>query len=380
MALHEIGYLVIGGVFQCFFWGEGNSCPNAESIKVSGISYQNIADFEYKQLIEDTSGFVVYSIEKDRIEIRKKSGEKFFVNLSELNKVTRKALPKKTPQDQAHESEWRFESLENLFKQTSIGGLNDFLSQLRSNDLKTPVHVPQDKIEKIRSERMQAYLKEKNLALPIAYLLTKRPCTYEKVSATVMTPTCPFPIQVTAYETPNLQAQKIQNVALTSDRLLGMLRKNSRPHPSEIEEEILIFEDKGDWLKLQSAYTDEQSRFLWVQKKDLPFSIFTLKNLDRPKLLLASISPSVHAAANRGPSDQQEISNRLKSLIEEPVSLSLRTANETKWFEGILWVKVHVDSAPPETMDEGQILMTGWLPYIDPKTKKNVLIRYPFGC
>ena len=78
MALHEIGFLIIGGALQCWFGSAvESSCPNAEKIKPAGITREMAGDFETREVHYEESGFAVFKREYDNFEIRKKSGTQF---------------------------------------------------------------------------------------------------------------------------------------------------------------------------------------------------------------------------------------------------------------------------------------------------------------
>ncbi len=77
MVFHEIGYLVIGGVFQCWFWGAPAPCPNAEKIKTAGITRDKAGEFETREVHYEESGFAVFDRKNDDLEIRKKLVKKF---------------------------------------------------------------------------------------------------------------------------------------------------------------------------------------------------------------------------------------------------------------------------------------------------------------
>ncbi|MCK6598649.1 MAG: hypothetical protein L6Q37_09820, partial [Bdellovibrionaceae bacterium] len=110
MVLHEIGYLIIGGALQCWFLGAQTPCPNAEKIKPAGITRENSKDFEALEVHYEESGFAVFQRKNDTFEIRKKTGEKINIDLAELNRQTKDALPKKMAADDVNYSLWRYES------------------------------------------------------------------------------------------------------------------------------------------------------------------------------------------------------------------------------------------------------------------------------
>ncbi|MBL7669712.1 MAG: hypothetical protein JNM39_04445 [Bdellovibrionaceae bacterium] len=116
MVLHEIGYLIIGGAFQCWFWGAPTPCPNAEKIKPAGITRERAGEFETREVHYEESGFTVFERKNDDLEIRKKTGEKIRIHLSELNRQTQDALPKTVTTDDIKYSLWRYESLEEILK------------------------------------------------------------------------------------------------------------------------------------------------------------------------------------------------------------------------------------------------------------------------
>lgn len=77
MVLHEIGYLVIGGAFQCWFWGPQDPCLNAEKIKPAGITREKASEFLTNEVYAEESGFAVFERKDDEFEIRKKPAKKF---------------------------------------------------------------------------------------------------------------------------------------------------------------------------------------------------------------------------------------------------------------------------------------------------------------
>jgi hypothetical protein len=150
MVLHEIGYLIIGGAFQCWFWGAPASCPNSEKVKPAGITREKSNEFETREVHYEESGFAVFERKNDDLEIRKKTGEKYRIHLSELNRQTQAALPKTVPVDEIKYSLWRFEPLEEVFKGAMISREADFLSLLRKDDLKTPLNISKEQLESVR--------------------------------------------------------------------------------------------------------------------------------------------------------------------------------------------------------------------------------------
>ena len=345
MALHEIGYLIIGGALQCWFGSAvENSCPNAEKVKPAGITREKIGDFETREVHYEESGFAVFKREDDIFEIRKKNGDKSQIRLSELNRQIQIALPKTVSAEEVKNSLWRYESLEEIFKGAMISHESDFLPLLRKDDLKTPLNIPKEQLESVRQDRINRVLKASQFSIPIGYIVTSVPCTYKKINANTTASSCAAPGKVPAYARPDRNSEK-------------------------------ILEEQGDWIRMKLVVLEKSKRIVWFNKKDIPYKMVRLKENEGIKTLIEFLNP------NSGSSSEQNsnLAENLKLLSEQPLDLDLDSAGETKWADGILWVKVSVRSEPHCTVEESKPISTGWLPYIEPKTKKKVLKWYSRG-
>lgn len=372
MVLHEVGYLIIGGVFQCWFWDSSSPCPNADKIKPAGIVREKAGDFETREVHYEETGFTIFSKKEDTLEIRKKTGEKVFVRLSDLNRQVQAVLPKTTPSDDIKQSLWRYESLEEILKGSMINHEIDYLSLLRKDDLKTPLVISKEQIEAIRQKRIDLALKEHQLSLPIGSIVASVPCTYKKIDINTTSGTCAALKEAPAYAKPDRNSEKVIQATLSWAHLQGRMINQTQPTPKERLEELLVFEEQGDWVQMKLVVLDKSKRIVWLNKKDIPYKIVQLNQADRLKTLIDFLQASAPA----------EVVENLKSLSKKPVRLDLDSAGETKWSEGILWVKVNVRSEPHCTASDGEShsLSTGWLPYFDPKSKQKVLSWFSRGC
>lgn len=377
MALHEIGYLIIGGALQCWFGSAvENSCPNAEKVKPAGITREKSGDFETREVHYEESGFAVFNRENDNFEIRKKTGGKNSIRLSDLNRQTQAALPKTLSADEAKYSLWRYESLDEIFKGAMIRHEVDFLSLLRKDDLKTPLNIPKEQLASVRQDRLNRVLKANQFSLPIGYIVTSVPCTYKKIDANTTSGSCAAPGKATAYARPNRSSEKILEASLLWAHLEGRTIQTNNLNPAEKSEELLVFEEQGDWIRMKLVVLEKAKRVVWFNKKDIPYKMVRLNQIDRIKTLIEFLNPT-----SGSPSDEnRNLAENLKLLSEQPLDLDLDSAGETKWADGILWVKVSVRSEPHCSVEESKPISTGWLPYIEPKTKKRVLSWYSRGC
>lgn len=376
MVLHEIGYLIIGGAFQCWFAGATAPCPNVEKIKPAGITREKAGEFETREVHYEEGGFAVFERKNDDLEIRKKTGEKIRIRLSELNRQTQDALPKTVQADEIKYSLWRYESLEEIFKSAMISRETDFIPLLRKDDLKTPLNISKEQLESVRQSRIDKLLRDHQWSLPIGHILTSVPCTYKKTDANTTTGSCASPGKAPAYAKPDRSSEKILDASLLWAHLEGRPIQTNKLNPTENSEELLVFEEQGDWVRMKLAVLDKSKRIVWLNKKDIPYKVVRLNPADRMKTLIEFLHPP-----SVTPSDEnRNLAENLKFLIEQPLDLDLDSAGEAKWSDGVLWVKVNVRSEPHCSVGEAKPISTGWLPYIDPKTKKKVLGWYSRGC
>ncbi len=377
MALHEIGYLIIGGALQCWFGSAvENTCPNAEKVKPAGITREEAGDFETREVHYEESGFTVFNLENDNFEIRKKTGEKNNIRLSDLNRQTQTALPKMVSADEAKASLWRYESLEEIFKGAMISHESDFLPLLRKDDLKTALNIPKEQLESIRQDRINRVLTASQFSLPVGYIVTSVACTNKKIDANTTSGSCAGPGKATAYARPDRNSEKILEASLLWAHLEGRAVQNNKLNPAEKSEKLLVFEEQGDWIRMKLVVLEKSKRLVWLNKKDIPYKMVRLSQTDRVKTLIEFLNPTSGSPAD----ENRNLSENLKLLSEQPLDLDLDSAGETKWADGILWVKVGVRSEPHCSVEESKPISTGWLPYIVPKTKKKVLGWYSRGC
>lgn len=121
---------------------------------------------------------------------------------------------------------------------------------------------------------------------------------------------------------------------------------------------------------------EESKRIVWFNKKDIPYKLVRLNQTDRIKTLIEFLNPPSDL-----PSDEKRnLAESLRLMSEQPLDLDLDSTGETKWSDGILWVKVSVRSEPHCSAEETKAIATGWLPYIEPKTMKKVLGWLSRGC
>lgn len=376
MALHEIGYLFISGIFQCWFWGTQSPCPNAEKIKPAGITRETIGDYQTNEIHYEQTGFAVFKINSDQFEIRKKTGEKIFIHLSKLNQQTQQSLPKTLKPQDIKDSLWQFERLEDIFKNAFISREADFLSLLRNDDLETSITISNEQLQTVRQKRINTLLKESQLSLPIAYIKTHIPCEYKKINEHSTSGSCTSPGKISVYAKPDRLSEKIIEASLSWAHFEGIPIHTDTTNPLEQSEKLLVFDEQNDWIKMKLVILDKSKRVVWLNKNDLPYNLIQLNQIDRVKTLVEFLHPS-HVE----PSDEnRNLAEKLKSLVEQPLELDLDPAGQTKWHNGVLWVKVNVRSEPHCTVENSTTIATGWLPYIDPKTRKKILGWYSRGC
>lgn len=340
---------------------------------MAGISRKQAGDFQTREVAYEEIGLTVFRRKGELLEIRKKTGEKIELNLTELNRKTRTALPKTSPPEALDDSLWRFEPLENIFSSAMIDHKMDFLPLLRKDDLKTPLTLDPAELKRIRQKRIERILKEHHLSLPVAYIATSSPCTYQKISASTTTGSCASPGIIPVYAKPDRLAEKILDASLSEAHLEGRSLDQAKPDPSERHGELLIFEERGAWLRAKLVVLEQSKRVVWLNKKDLTHRVVPIEESRRLKTLLDFLeAPSSET--------DQELSKTLRLLADGPLNLDLDSATETKWHDGILWVRVHVRREPHCTGAETSPIATGWLPYIDPGTKKPLLSWFPRGC
>ena len=313
---------------------------------------------------------------RTNIEIRKKTGEKISVHFSELNRQTQDAMPKTVADDEIKYSLWRYESLEEIFKDALISHEGDFLPLLRKDDLITPLIIPKEQLENIRRTRTDKILKNAQLSLPVGYIVTSVPCKYKIIDANTTAGSCASPEKALAYAKPDRNSEKVLEASLLWAHLEGRPIQSNKLNPAEKSEELLIFEEQGDWLRMKLVVLEKEKRFVWLNKKDIPYKIVRLIEVDRLKTLIEFLNPASGSQTDKN----RSLADNLKFILDQPFDLGLDSTGETKWSNGILWVKVNVRSESQCSDEETKLLSTGWLPYIDSKTKKRVLGWHSRGC
>lgn len=374
MALHEIGYLIITGAFQCWFASPAeNPCPNSEKVKPAGISREYAKEYFVAEVGYEESGFAIFDRKGDTFEIRKKSGEKRQIKLSELNRQTQKAMPATVSADEVQNSLWTYKPIDEILKDAMIHHEEEALALLRKDDLKTPITISNEQLESIRQARISEALKAAQVSLPIGYIVTSVPCTHKKINGNTTSGSCASPGSAPAYAKPDRNSEKILEASLLWAHLEGRPLQSQKPLPTEQSDELVVYEEQGDWVRMKLVVLDKSKRTVWLNKNDIPYKMVRLKPEDRMKTLMEFLQ--------HGTSDEnQTLAETLKSIKERPVELSLHSADETKWSDGILWVKVNVHNVPHCALEEGKAIATGWVPYMDPKTKKKVLGWFSRGC
>ncbi len=376
MVLHEIGYLIIGGTFQCWFYGASSPCPNAEKVKPAGITREQASEFETREVDHEESGFAAFERKNDTLEIRKRTGEKIRIHLSELDRQTQDALPKTINADEIKNSLWRYQSIEEFFKGALLSSEVNFLPLLRKDDLKTPMIISKEQLERIRVGRIENLLKEQQWSLPIGKILTSVPCTYKQIDTNTMSGSCAEPGKAPAYVTPDRKSEKVLDTSLVWAHLAGRSIQDSKQNPTEHSEELFVFEEKGDWVRMKLMILNRSTRVVWLNKKDIPYKMVRLSPSDQVKTMIEFLNQSPITESN----ESRDLADDLKILFDQPLKLDLDSAGETKWSDGVLWVKVNVKGGPQCSDEESKIISTGWLPYMDPKTKKKILGWYSRGC
>lgn len=378
MALHEIGYLIIGGAFQCWFWsGPDNPCPNSEMIMPAGISREKASDVESREVHYEESGFAVFDRKDDALELRKKSGEKLRLRLSELNRETKKALPKTLAAEERESSLWRYESLEEIIKSAMISHEPNSIDLLRKDDLKTPLVISKEILDSLRQRRIDKLLNDSQMPLPMGFIRAAMPCTYKKINATATTGLCAPPVKATAYSKPDKNSEKVLEASFLWAHLEGRPVRTMEVNPAESIDELLVFEEKGEWLRMKLVVLEKSKRIVWFHKNDIPYKLVRLNQTDRMKTLIEFLNPTGAMASS---DEYRTLAEDLKKLMEEPFDFDFDSAEKTKWSDGILWVKVNVRSQPHCSSEEAETIATGWLPYIDPKSKKKILGWHSRGC
>lgn len=376
MAIHEIGYLIVSSTFQCLFWGTLNPCPNAEKIQVAGMTQEKVSEYETREVQYEESGFAVFGRKNDEFEIRKKTGEKIHLRLTDLNRQTQDALPKTTSAEEQKSLLWRFKPLEEILKNAMISREADFLSLLRKDDLKSPLVIPLEQLQIVRQSRIDKLLKDQQLSLPVGYILTTSPCTYQKITANMSTGSCASPGTAPAYAKPDHTSEIVLDAAFSWAHLEGRPLQTSQLNPPEKSDQLLVFEEQGDWVRVKLVVLDKSKRIVWIHKKDIPYKIIRLNPADQLKTLIDFLNTTSKIQSE----EDINLAKNLKTLTDKPLELDLDFAGETKWSEGVLWVKVNIRSEPHCAADEAKIVFTGWVPYVDPKTKKKILGWYSRGC
>jgi len=375
MILHEIGYLIVGSVFHCWLAGSVMTCPVDNKVKPANVAIEKIEDYESAEVHYEVSGLTVFDKKGDSLEIRKKNGQKIRVSLSELKSHAEKNAPKPKENETAPQP-WQYESLEEIVKNAMLGHEVGILSLLKKDDLKTPLVIPKTQIENLKQKRIDDLLLANQMSLPIAYFEIATKCTYKKISDTQTQGTCASPGKAVAYKSPDRSSEKILDASLTWAHLEGRPTQMGTVSVPENKEELLVFEEHRDWVRMKLAVLPESKRTVWINKKDIPYKMVRIASEDRIKTLIHFLNPPNVTSSSKNIS----LADNLKSISESSLDFDVDSANEVKWMDGILWVKVIVRSQPHCAVDESNPLGTAWLPYIDPKTKKKVLSWYSRGC
>ena len=358
---------MVGGAFQCWFAANPASCPNADRVKPAGISSEEAVNFVTNEVGYEMDAFAVFSKKGDRLEIKKKTGESFYISLPELNRETQAALPKATAAGEAKVSLWRYSSLEEILKFAMFRHDGDFLKFLRKNDLTTPMNISLQ-LKALEQARLDRALKAAHVMLPIGYLLTSVACTYRKVNSTTTSGSCAPPVVAPAYASRSRSSPKVFDASLIWAHLEGQTVEPVKSNPPKREDQLLIFQEQGDWIQMRRSFGDASKRLVWLNKKDFPYKIVRLKQESRLRHFIDFLTSSSDSV-DRDPS----LLESLRSLTQNPLEVDLESAGETKWYNGILWVKVEIRSELHCSPEESKSIATGWLPYISPESNKKIL-------
>ncbi len=368
MAMHEIGFLIIGGTFQCWFWqGADNPCPNSEKISPAGIQRQAASQYINKEIYYEESGFSVFDRKGESFEIHKLTGEKTWLELKEINQQVDNSIAKTASETEKATSRWRYVAIEDIFKNGMIGRDDVGPLELYQDDLKTPVNILSGVLKNIREKRRAVIFKQKNLQLPTGYIVTSTACTYTKVG-TQMQGTCAPPAKAFVYSKPDKQSTKILEASFLFGHFKGFPIHMGLASPTN-SEKLFVYEEQGDWVRMRLEVLEDAKRDVWVHKKDIPYLYTRLKDEERIPALKELLN-------SRGENTFESIEAELN---EEPV-FDIESAGVTKWNEGTLWVKINVRDEDKCSGAEHKVLATGWMPYVDPKTKKKKIGWLSRGC
>lgn len=375
MSIHEIGYLVIRGVFQCWFWGDLTSCPNADKIKPGGIGFGEAANFVTEEIEYEVGGFAVFAQKGEFFEVEKKNGERLTISLAELNRETEAALPKNLSAKMIKDSLWRYESIDEILKRPlMLRREGEFLSLLRKDDLKTSLNVSKQ-VEEVRQARIRKALSEAKLVLPLGYVEAEVSCSYREIDFQTTKGSCSPPTLAPAYDSPGGHSAKVHDVSLIWAQIEGRPVQVAVSSPRKQASQLLVFQIQKDWIQMKVTFGEAAKRLVWMNKKDIPFKVEIFKQEDRLKKLIEFLPSSASSTQVNG-----ALLDSLKSHLESPPELDLEGAGETKWHNGVLWVKVNLRSESNCAIESSKTLATGWLPYIRPGSAKKLLGWYSRGC
>lgn len=351
------------------------TCPVDGKVKPANVVVEKVEDYESSEVHYDMNGIAVFSRNDDIFEIRKKTGKKIRVSLVELRKHA-DVIHEKMKKDVGVFQNWQYESLEDILKSAMLEHEIDFISLLRKDDLITPMTITKEQLDSVRMKRTDDLLKTNNVALPIGFFEISTLCTYKKIDEHRSQGICASPRSVAAYKDGDYSSEKVIEASLTWAHLLGRPKQIATLNAPENKEELLVFAEQGDWVRMKLVVLEESKRTVWINKKDVPFQMVRLQSVDRIKTLIQFLNPPNVAS----PRQNIDLAENLKTLVEKPLDLDIESANEAKWVNDVLWVKVNIKSQPQCSGNESEKIGTGWLPYVDPKTKKKVLKWISRGC
>jgi hypothetical protein len=370
MVMHEIGFLLIAGIFDCLLSFGVQSCPNSENIIPPALAKEtDWLKYENRDVGYEVSSLLVFEIKGEKYQIRKKTGEKIWLDLGELNKLVQKNLPPDLTAEEKKDNKWFFRPLEEVVNTKMIHYDGDIFKFLTESDLKTP---------KKMSEANEQDRQDSNL--PVAFIEALSPCAEIKLPTGGLMDKCSSAEEINVYSNPqNLEATEpsqsdkiIKTIKLSAENFHGISSTPMSKSKTVKIDKILIYtikkEASEEWLSAGCNTEDCAGSRVWLKKSDIKHKVIQIPLPEQLDLFQSYLNSSDSTNTKTGRDNK------------ETTEIVIKSAKETKWKDGVLWIKVDILMGSFCEGDDPKKISEGWLPYHDPKTGTKKMDWYSRGC
>lgn len=354
--LNEIGFVILSGFFSCWI-GEvkEESCAKLSSNPPGALNSSNIKDYIEKITYED-DGIKVFERKGNTFLIKNSEGKSIWISFDEYEKFGEN-IHGNSKQDGWEHHSWKFLPLNEVFTKAYLVPEENFLESLVKDDLTTPVTLEESKIKEIKRKSIESFLEKTSTALPIAYFIGN--------------PFCKSPSnKLCNSELSTFQKKDStkENTEFSKTEMIYLLGKDITDNQDKIvSKKVFILGDDGEAYRVRSSniFATEEK---WIKKADIKYPIISIPEKERLKIFIEELIPVLNEFA---PSNRN---------YKEEGWIDFNYNNKGTWFKDTYWIHVDICGENICTDENGKPFAQGWLPYVNPKSKKKNFNWRPRGC